>query len=67
MAVPIQLPLFEELPPSNYDLERELDKTKEQVNKVRRGLFRRYDELSKEVEDLRKEYKDLLKVIKSED
>lgn len=53
-----QLQLFEELPPSAYDLERELLKTQEQVNNLRRGLFRRYDELCKDIADLKKNLKE---------
>jgi len=56
----LQLQLFEEIAPSPYDLERELSKTKEQVNNLRRGLFKRYDEMCKEINLLKDEHAKLL-------
>jgi len=54
MGKVIQLELFEHIPPSSLDLERQLEKTQVQVNNLRRGLFKRYDDLRKDIEEIKK-------------
>lgn len=47
-----QSTLFE-LPPSVYQLEKELQETKQELSNVRKGLFKRWAQLEEEIHMLR--------------
>lgn len=59
----IQLDLFE----SKEDvLFHEINEVKKQISNVRRGIFARFDKLTKEVENLRKDIAEIKNEVKQE-
>lgn len=61
----VQLELFEEVKPSFDDLMRQIESTQSQMNRVRKGLFRRYDEVLAEVDEMRLEIRKALRELKN--
>lgn len=60
-----QLTLFT-LEPKKDSLQEELDKTKEQLHNLRRGLFGRYDKLVNELTALQESVKKIQDCLKTE-
>ena len=54
-----QLDLFTD----NGELKQDLLNTKQELERVRKGIFRRYGELSKEIINIKKDMKQILKLM----